>query len=645
MDEKAEWLNERARANQWIKPFGALAILTGAARAFVRDWRTLFGIEMFVVLLAFVVITPMSEALLRMLISRSGNAAVTDVDIALFFFTTKSGLAALLLLVVASLGITIFGQACLMTVGVARARGAHVRVRDAVAHGATRAISILRLTLLLFGRVLVLLVPVVAACGATYWLLLREHDINYYLHARPPAFVVACLIVAVLVLLLTIVLAWKLPSWLLILPLVVFERMRPWPAFAESARLMSGRRVQAVLVFALWGFLTLVASLATSAAIKLLGRSVAPAFGATMVGLLILIGVVVIIWGLSSLAVNFLSASLFALILAHFFLVTGPAAQISLPARFRNELEVEGKHFRVSWATLIGALAVAIVLASGLTYVLMKDTWTDRSVLVFAHRGASASRPENTLASFRRAGEEHADFVELDVQESSDGVVLVAHDRDLMKVARAPLQIWSSSAEQLREIDIGSYFSAEFKNERVPTLAEALAVCKGVSRMDIELKDYGKSQHLEERVVELVEAAGMQNDIVTMSLNRHMVENIKRLRPNWTAGLLAAKAVGEPSRLPFDFLAVESRMATRAFIRAAHAAHKPVYVWTVNDPQRMIRMIGLGVDGLITDRPALAREVLTRYAEMTQAERLLLFAMTRFGVREEISEPEDDLRP
>ena len=112
--------------------------------------------------------------------------------------------------------------------------------------------------------------------------------------------------------------------------------------------------------------------------------------------------------------------------------------------------------------------------------------------------------------------------------------------------------------------------------------------------------------------MELVETAGMQNDIVTMSLNHRMVENMKRLRPNWTAGLLAAKAIGEPSRLPFDFLAVESRMATRSFIPTAHAAHKPVYVWTVNDPQRMVRM---------------------------------LFSMTQLGVREEISEPEDDLRP
>ena len=623
----------------------ALATLSRATREFVRDWRTLAGIEILIVLVSFAVITPLSEALLRMLVARSGNAALTDVDIALFFFTTKSGLLALLLLVATSLGITIFGQSCLMTVGIARARGGRVRVRDAVALGTTRAMAILRLTLALFARVLVLSVPFVAAIAATCWLLLRKHDINYYLHARPPVFVIVCAIVAVLVSLLTIVLVRKLSSWLLILPLVVFERMRSWSAFAESARRMTGKRLQAAAVLALWGILTLVLSIATSAAIKLLGRAVAPAFGGTMLGLMVLVGAVVTVWALCSLAVNIFSASLFALILARLFLATGPAAELSLPTRFHNQPEVEGKRFQVSWAMLIGGLALAVMLASELAYVLMKDTWTNRLVLVFAHRGASASRPENTLASFRRAGEEHADFVELDVQESSDGVVLVAHDRDLMKVARSPLQIWSSPAQQLREVDIGSYFSPEFKDERVPTLAEALGVCKGVCRMDIELKDYGKSQHLEERVVELVETAGMQNDIVTMSLNRRMVENMKRLRPKWTAGLLAAKALGEPSRLPFDFLAVESRMATRSFIRAAHAAHKPVYVWTVNDPQRMVRMIGLGADGLITDRPALAREVLARYAEISQAERLLLFAMTQFGVREEISEPEDEFRP
>ncbi len=321
--------------------------------------------------------------------------------------------------------------------------------------------------------------PFLAAGGATYWLLLREHDINYYLQARPPVFVAACAIVAVLVVLLAIVLARKLSSWVLVLPLVVFERMRPRRAFAESARRMSGRRVHAVLVFAFWCVLAIVASLATAATIKLLGRAVAPAFGGTLGGLLVTIGVLLTVWVLGSLAVNIVSASLFALILVRLFLATGPAAQLSLPAPFRDELEIEGRRFRVSWTALIGGLAVAIAIASGLAFLLMRDAWTDRPVLVFAHRGAADSAPENTLASFRRAGEEHTDFVELDVQESSDGVVVVAHDRDLMKVARSPLQIWSSTAQQLREVDIGSSFSAAFKDERVPTLAEALAAVQG----------------------------------------------------------------------------------------------------------------------------------------------------------------------
>jgi len=163
--------------------------------------------------------------------------------------------------------------------------------------------------------------------------------------------------------------------------------------------------------------------------------------------------------------------------------------------------------------------------------------------------------------------------------------------------------------------------------------------------VDIELKYYGHNQRLEERVVELVEAADMANAIVTMSLNLDMVAKMKRLRPEWASGLLSAKAFGDLSRVPADFLAVEKAMATRRFIWAAHRAGKPVYVWTVDDPARMIRMIGLGVDGLITNRPDVAREVLDRYARMTQAERLFFFVMTRLGAEEDVAAPDSELRP
>src|SRR4029077_956769 len=110
-----------------------------------------------------------------------------------------------------------------------------------------------------------------------------------------------------------------------------------------------------------------------------------------------------------------------------------------------------------SWWAVVLLIVLAVPAAAASAYLLMQEDWVDRPVLVFAHRGASEAAPENTLAAFRRAGAEHADYVELDVQESADGVVLVAHDSALMKVARVPLKTWESPAAQLRAVDIGSY--------------------------------------------------------------------------------------------------------------------------------------------------------------------------------------------
>ncbi len=100
-------------------------------------------------------------------------------------------------------------------------------------------------------------------------------------------------------------------------------------------------------------------------------------------------------------------------------------------------------------------------------------------MLVIAHRGASVAAPENTLAAFHLAAEQRADFVELDVQESKDGQVLVNHDSDLMKVGRSAMKIWETDAAQLRTVDIGSHAGPQFSGERVPTLAEVFAACKG----------------------------------------------------------------------------------------------------------------------------------------------------------------------
>jgi glycerophosphoryl diester phosphodiesterase len=130
-----------------------------------------------------------------------------------------------------------------------------------------------------------------------------------------------------------------------------------------------------------------------------------------------------------------------------------------------------------------------------------------------------------------------------------------------------------------------------------------------------------------------------------MSLDHPMARRMKALRPSWRVGLLAAKAIGDLTELGADFLAVEARMATRGFVRRAHAAGQDVYVWTVNDPARMLAALSHGVDGLITDDPALARAVMERRAQMSTAQRFLVAQLIGLGASTEALAGEEALRP
>ena len=263
-------------------------------------------------------------------------------------------------------------------------------------------------------------------------------------------------------------------------------------------------------------------------------------------------------------------------------------------------------------------------------------------VSIVAHRGAAASAPENTLASVRRAIEDTADWIEIDVQESADGHVVVVHDSDFMKLAGVNLKVWDRTLAEIRELDVGSSFGPAFTGESVPTLAEVLEAVKGHAGLIVELKYYGHDQKLEQRVVELIEAANMQDQTKIMSLKYEGIQKIRSLRPDWSIGLLTAQAIGDLTRVETDFLAVSTRLATSSFIRSAQAVGKQVYVWTVNDALGMSHMMSLGVNGIITDEPGLARQVIATRKGMSSIERLLLQMAFLFGQEVEFMPEPDD---
>ena len=215
---------------------------------------------------------------------------------------------------------------------------------------------------------------------------------------------------------------------------------------------------------------------------------------------------------------------------------------------------------------------------------------------------------------------------------------MVFHDSDFMKLAGVELKIWDVTLAELKGIDIGSRFAPEFQGERVPTLADVLDECRGKVGVVIELKYYGHTQQLEQRVADIVESHGMVAEVIIMSLKIDAVRKMKSLRPEWTVGLLMSVAAGDLKDSGADFLAVNAKFANRRFVSSSHRKGRNVFVWTINDAPTMSTMIGRGVDGLITDKPALAKSVLAQRAQMSPLERLLLELAGIFGVSAEIGE-------
>jgi len=230
-----------------------------------------------------------------------------------------------------------------------------------------------------------------------------------------------------------------------------------------------------------------------------------------------------------------------------------------------------------------------------------------RPVQVTAHRGSSRAAPENTLAAIGRAIDDGADGCEIDLQELRDGTIIVFHDPDLARIAGDPRRVGDLTREDLRGLDVGSWFGPEFRDARIPTLEQVLDLARGRLRLNLELKVHGGERHFEERVVALVRRAGFGERCVITSIEAGCLRRVRALAPELRIGPVVTEAA-EPAE-GFDLESLQANLATAARIGANRAAGRETHVWTVNDPGEMRRLIELGVDGIITDEPALLRAV------------------------------------
>ena len=237
--------------------------------------------------------------------------------------------------------------------------------------------------------------------------------------------------------------------------------------------------------------------------------------------------------------------------------------------------------------------------------------------LVVAHRGASRAAPENTLAAFREALDRGADAVELDVQRTSDGHLIILHDATVERTTDGRGPVALSSLAALKKLDAGRWFDERFAGERLPTLEEAAAAIGKRAGLFVEIKQGPVfDDKIEAAVARVIEERGLTESCEVSSFDHSSVRRMKTLLPAVPGGILYDAMLIDPfsaARLAqADALHPGWPMVTLDLVTEAHRRGLAVAVWTVNDEDVIAELARWGVDAVVTDVPDLARRVIGR---------------------------------
>lgn len=245
-----------------------------------------------------------------------------------------------------------------------------------------------------------------------------------------------------------------------------------------------------------------------------------------------------------------------------------------------------------------------------------------RPVEIIAHRGASHDAPENTLASIQLGWQQDADAVEIDVQFSKDGHIVVIHDANTRKTAGVRKKVSAQTLAQLKVLDVGRWKHAKWTGERIPTLAEALDTIPDSKRLFVEIKC--GAECIPAFVRDFRASSRKAGEVVPIGFSLETMRQLKQALPDlevcWIAAFRrtlrgwspkAEKLIERAAEAGLDGLDVGGRGPVDAeCARKVHQAGLKLYIWTVDSVSKAKRLIVAGVDGITTNKPGWLRSEL-----------------------------------
>ncbi|MEU8704593.1 glycerophosphodiester phosphodiesterase family protein [Streptomyces sp. NPDC048565] len=285
----------------------------------------------------------------------------------------------------------------------------------------------------------------------------------------------------------------------------------------------------------------------------------------------------------------------------------------------------------VRTATTSGAVAALLGTCVLLPATQAQASDAQDSPVVYAHRGASAYAPENTLAAVDAADDLGIDWVENDVQLTKDGVLVVVHDTSLSRTTdaeevfpdRAPWAVKDFTAAEIAKLDAGSWFGEDFAGARVPTFKEYLRrIERNHQNLLLEIKSPEIYPGIEKETLRVLRQQGwldrghVKDRLIVQSFGAESVKTVHAQRPDVVTGFLGTPAVADlPSYAAFtdqinpayadigaDYVAAVQKL------KGAHGKPLQVNTWTVNDAAKAVEVAGFGVDGIITNNPDVVRD-------------------------------------
>lgn len=284
----------------------------------------------------------------------------------------------------------------------------------------------------------------------------------------------------------------------------------------------------------------------------------------------------------------------------------------------------------MSMRTSVRALAFAAVLATGVVPIASAAAAPGPEVVDIAHRGSSGSAPENTIAAVDLALRQKSSYVEVDVQRSADGELVIFHDTTLTRTTdaeevfpnRAPWRVGDFTMAELEQLDAGSWFGPEFAGEPIPTLTETIDAIGRRAGLLLELKSPELYPGIEDQVVDELESdrgwlrSALRRDLlVVQSFNHPSMRVVDSLARQIPVGLLYGYRPTTPELVAASDWAEQInpsfRVTDQALVDEVHSLGMTISVYTLNTGQLMRQYIALGVDGIITDYPVVLRDILS----------------------------------